>query len=158
MSKGLIMEKKLIALVVVAVLFGIGVGLLLSKGHEDFKMAVVDVNRIVNASSQVTALKAEEAVKIQELQNFVQKVQQEAAAEKDEAKKKEIIGKYEKDILLKKNAIESDYAKKLQQIDADITKVIREVAQKKGMTVVVAKNNVIFGGDDITNIVLEEIK
>ncbi len=152
------MEKKLIALVVVAVLFGIGVGLLLSKGHEDFKMAVVDVNRIVNASSQVTALKAEEAVKIQELQNFVQKVQQEAAAEKDEAKKKEIIGKYEKDILLKKNAIESDYAKKLQQIDADITKVIREVAQKKGMTVVVAKNNVIFGGDDITNIVLEEIK
>lgn len=152
------MEKKLIALVVVAVLFGIGVGLLLSKGHEDFKMAVVDVNRIVNASSQVIALKAEEAVKIQELQNFVQKVQQEAAAEKDEAKKKEIIGKYEKDILLKKNAIESDYAKKLQQIDADITKVIREVAQKKGMTVVVAKNNVIFGGDDITNIVLEEIK
>jgi len=153
------MDKKLFALVIVALIFGAGSGLLFAQSQKkDFKMATVDVQKVVSASSQVSALKAEEAIKIQELQAFVQKAQKEAAEEKDDAKKKEIISKYEKDILLRKSAIESDYAKKLKQIDADITSVIRQVAEKNGMSVVVAKTNVIYGGDDITEKVLNELK
>ena len=153
------MDKKLFALVIVALIFGASSGLLFAQSQKkDFKMATVDVQKVVSASSQVSALKAEEAIKIQELQAFVQKAQKEAAEEKDDAKKKEIISKYEKDILLRKSAIESDYAKKLKQIDADITSVIRQVAEKNGMSVVVAKTNVIYGGDDITEKVLNELK
>jgi len=147
-------------LVIVALIFGIGSSALLfaQSRKEGFKMATVNVQEIVAASPQVAALKAEEAIKIQELQIFVQQAQKEAAEEKNESKKKEIVSKYEREILLKKNEIEKDYANKLKAIDKDITAIIGRVAEKNGMNAVIAKTNVIYGGTDITKEVVAEFK
>ena len=160
------MEKKLVAFVVLAVAVCLGSEVLLVQKFSknaaelaaDARIAYVDVNKIVSSSSQVNELKGEEAVKIQELRNFIQAAQKEVEAEKDEEKKKEILAKYEQEVTLRKNAIERDYAQKLQQIDADITAVIRATAEQQRVQAVLSKPNIIAGGKDITDAVLEALK
>lgn len=153
------MDGKSVIWVVIALIFGIGGGLVLAQGQtKEFTFAVVDVPKVVAASSKVNALKAEEAIKVQELQNFIQKAQKEADEEKDEEKKRELLQQYEKEILIKKQEIEQDYAQKLAQIDAEITKIITDEAERNKINVVVAKSNVIYGGVNITEAVVNLVK
>ena len=52
------------------------------------EVAVVDVQKVVSASKQVNALKAEQKAKMEGLAAFVKKANEEVAAQKDEAKTK----------------------------------------------------------------------
>ena len=69
------------------------------------EVAVVDDQKVVSASKQVNALKAEQKDKMEGLAAFVKKANEEVAAQKDEAKKKQLADKYTKELNTKKEAI-----------------------------------------------------
>ena len=63
-----------------------------------------------------------------------------------------------KEVEVKKQKMDTEYAEKLKAIDASISKKIEEQAILKGYDVVLSKGIVLYGGKDITNEVIKAVK
>ena len=89
----------------------------------NYKVAVVDVQKVVASSSQVKALKDEQAKKGQELAKFIETAKAALAKEKDATKKKALEAKYDKEFKAKREAIAKDYETRLMAIDKNISSI-----------------------------------
>ena len=124
----------------------------------DDKIAVVDLQQLVNNSSQVKQLKQEHSKKIEELDKIIVNARGEISNEKDPAKVLLIEDRYMKEFNTKKEALERDYNNKLSAIEKNIKGEITKKAQKDGYDYVFAKSVVLHGGKDITNELIGNIK
>ena len=115
------------------------------------KIAVVDIQKVVAASSQVKALKASQDAKNKELTAFIKNAQADVNKQTDAKKKKSLAESYEKQLKQKREA-------KLKAADANITAQIGKKATELGYTMVLPKSAVVWGGDDITDTILKVIK
>lgn len=122
------------------------------------KIAVVDIQKVVSASSQVKSLKASQEAKNKELTAFIKKAQEDVNKQTDAAKKKSLAESYEKQLASKREANLKDYTAKLKSADANITAQIGKKATELGYTMVLPKSSVVWGGDDITETILKVIK
>ncbi len=129
-----------------------------SNVPSNFKVAVVDVQKVVSESAQVKALKEEQKKKVQDLTNYVKTAKTSIAAEKDATKKKALEEKYTKELNSKKSALEKDYAKKLKDIDKNISNAIKTQAKSGNYNLVLTKGVVLAGGEDITAEVAAALK
>ena len=122
------------------------------------KIAVVDVQQVVAASSQVKALKKEQETKVKDLQTFIEKARKDVASAKDVKKKQSLEEKYNKELKTKQEAIGKNYNEKLSSIDKSISSQISNYAKLQGYDVVLAKGVVLYGGDDITEAISKAVK
>ena len=122
------------------------------------KIAVVDVQKIVNASPEVQALKNEQKTKAQEVVNFIDKARKDVAAASDATKKQALEEKYNKEVKAKKEKIEKDCKSKLTAIDSKISAAIASQAKANNFDIVIAKGAVLYGGSDITDAVSKAVK
>ncbi len=122
------------------------------------KIAVVDVQAVVNSSSQVQALKKEQQAKTKEIVTFIEKARKDVAAVTDVKKKQALEEKYNKELSSKKTAMDKNYSDKLTAIDATISKQIESQAKLGGYDIVLAKGVVLYGGSDITEAVKKAVK
>lgn len=129
-----------------------------SVAFADDKIAVVDLQQIVNSSTQVKQLKQEHTKKIAELDKIIVNARGEISNEKDPAKVLLIEDRYMKEFNTKKEALENDYNNKLSSIEKSIKTEITKKAQKDGYDYVFAKSVVLHGGKDITNDIIGNIK
>ena len=121
-------------------------------------IAVVDLQQIVENSSQVKQLKQEHSKKIGELDRILINARGEISNEKDPAKVLILEDKYMKEFNTKKQALERDYNNRLSSIETNIKNEITKKAKKDGFDFVFAKSIVLYGGNDITNDLLKNIK
>ena len=121
-------------------------------------IAVVDVNSIVAKSTQVQNLKKEQQKKTTELQNWLKTVQNDINKQQTKEGKEKLVKKYDAEFAKKKAQIAKEYNEKLKTIDTNITNTIATEAKAKGYTMVLSKNVVLFGGDDITQAITGAIK
>ena len=121
-------------------------------------IAVVDVQSIVNSSAQVKALKEAQTKKVQELNLWLQNAQNEVNAEQDKERQQALLQKYNAEFALKRRDIALQYQQELQIVSNNISQTIAEEAVKKGYSMVVAKNLVIYGGLDITEDIAKIVK
>ncbi len=150
---------KLIAVAAVSMAIGFTANnFAMSDIPQNYKVAVVDVQKVVNSSKQVTALKAEQKKKVADLTNFVKTAKANIAKETDAQKKKALEDKYTKELATKKSAIEKDYANKLLAIDKTISTVIQNKARSGNYNLVLSKGVVLSGGEDITNAIINAVK
>ena len=153
------MKKHLWLIVVCLVAFVAGYSIN-SKAISDtgFRVAVVDVQSLISKSSQVSALKAEQQKKVDEMKATVDKARQEIAKETDPAKINQLEEKYRNEINNQKVALDNDYNTKLMQIDSDIKSIVVQKAKEMKYNIVLPKNMVLYGGDDITAEVSKTVK
>jgi outer membrane protein len=121
-------------------------------------VAVVDVPQVVNASSQVQALKKDQQAKADEIIKFIEKARKDVSSITDANKKKTAEEKYTKELQAKKEKMDSEYATKLKAIDESISKQIETQAKAKGYEVVLSKGVVLYGGTDITADIIKVVK
>lgn len=155
------MKNKMKFLTVALVAFGIGLSVnnfAVSEAPATFKVAVVDVQKVVANSNQVKALKAEQTKKGQELAKFIETAKAALDKEKDAKKKKALEEKYNKEFQAKREAIAKNYETKLIAIDKNILTAIDTNAKKAGYDLVLAKGVVLNGGTDITAAISKEVK
>ena len=114
-------------------------------------IGVVDLQSVVNNSSQVKQLKQEYDTKLEELNKIVANARIAVAKETDPQKIVQIEEKYTKEFNTKKRALEREYNSKISTIETKIKEQIKKKAQEKKLDYVFAKSVVLYGGDDITS-------
>lgn len=153
------MKKQIWFLVVCLVAFVIGYSIN-SKAISDtgYRLAVVDVPVLISKSSEVTALKIEQQKKLDQIKATFEKAQNEISKETDPKKAKQLEEKYRNEINNQKIALDEEYNAKLKTIDANIKNIVITKAKGLQYNLVLPKNIVLFGGDDITAEVAKMIK
>lgn len=155
------MKNSIKFLTVALIAFGIGFTLnnyAMSDVPANFKVAVVDVQKVVSSSAQVKALKDEQKKKGQELAKFIETAKANINKETDAKKKKALEDKYNKEFQTKRTAIAKNYETKLLAIDKSISTVIDNNAKANGYNLVLAKGVVLSGGTDITDEISKAVK
>ena len=114
-------------------------------------IGVVDLQAVVNNSSQVKQLKREYDKKLEELNKIVANARMEVAKETDLQKIAQIEDKYTKEFNVKKTSLEREYNSKIASIESKIKEQIKKKALEKKYDYVFAKSVVLHGGDDITS-------
>ncbi len=153
------MYKKFHIAVIVALAFGLGYSVNnIAISDTTPKVAVVDATKIVANSSAVKNLRAEQEKKMKEMQSTIEKARTEISKETDSTKIAQLQEKYRTQINQQKIALDTDYNKKLNQIDSDIRNTVVEKAKSMNYDLVLPKNIVFFGGDDITDVIAKDIK
>lgn len=127
-------------------------------GFAQEKICVVDIQEVVNNSSEVQALKREHSAQIESLNKIVTEAQNAIAAETDPKRIVMLQDRYTAEFNRKKETINRQYDAKLAVIEAKLRRNISESAKKNKYDVVLAKNMVFYGGEDITKIILKDIK
>ena len=121
-------------------------------------IAVVNVQAIVNSSAQVKALKEEQATKVKELNLWLQNAQNEVNAEQDKERQQALLQKYNAEFALKRRDIALQYQQELKTVSDNISQTVAKEAEKKGYSMVIAKNIVVYGGVDITEDIAKIVK
>lgn len=130
----------------------------ISQEESDYKVAVVDIQKIVANSQQVKNLKKEQEQKMKQIQTTINKAQLEISKETDKAKIAQIEDKYREQLNSQKLAMDYEYNSKLTQIDNEIKSAVVAKAKEMNYQMVLPKNMTLFGGDDITEQVSKGIK
>ncbi len=153
------MKKKISFLFVCLMAFALGYSINnIAISDTAPKIAVVDLQKILINSSKVKQLKADQEKKISEMQNTLTKAQTEISNEKDPAKIKILEEKYRNEINNQKVTLDEEYNKKLSQIDTEIRATVTEKAKSLNYNLVLPKNIVFYGGEDITDVIAKDIK
>lgn len=155
--------KNLKASLILAVALAVGTGICntvmaAEAQAPQFKVAVVNVAAVVESSSEVMALRKEQQQKMEELQKWLTTVRADVDKQTTKEGKEALIKKYDAEFVKKQEAIKTNYAKKLQAIDKNISTVIEQERKAKGYDLVLAKGIVLSGGDDITKDVAKKVK
>ena len=123
-----------------------------------YKVAVVDITKVMEQSKDIKNLKSSQDKQLQELQTLISKAQNEIANTQDEQKAIQLQANYSKEIETKRNAIDEEYSKKIVQITSNIKNLVATQAKKADYNLVLPTGMVISGGEDITNNVLKEMQ
>ena len=155
------MKNSFKVLTIAAAAFMVGIATsnyAISDIPSNFKVAVVNVPKLVESSAQVKALKEQNTKNVQELAKFGETAQNAIAKEKDPKKQKALKEKYQKEFQTKRSAMTKTYENKLIEIDKNISSIITTQAKAKGYNLVLAKSAVLVGGTDITDEIAAQVK
>lgn len=122
------------------------------------QLGIINVQALVSRTPSVVALREEEMKKREELQQWVNGVNQEIAAEADAAKKAELTQKYQAELNERQQKMQAEYVKKVQKIDAEILKLIENVAKKENVEYIFNTGSLLFGGKDLTQQAIDALK
>lgn len=150
---------RLIMLVAIAFVLGIGVKALMCKNGAT-RIAVVDVKQVVSESKDVAELRLKSQERAQELQEWVKQksAEIEKKAGNDKKKGAELAAKSNEELAAKQQVMREEYDRELQRIDDKISAQMAALAKKEGFDIVFAKEVVLEGGIDITDKVIEMVK
>lgn len=156
------MKKQIIILssaVVISLVMGYSINnIAVSKAQPEYKIATVDIQKIVANSTEIKNLKAEQEKQMQNMQSTIDKARTEISKEQDPVKIAQLEEKYRNEINNQKLALDTSYNTKVKAIDSKIKTAVVEKARSMNYNIVLPKNTVLFGGDDITDEVSQIIQ
>ena len=148
------MKKKILTAILVIGAFAAGYSInniAISRTNPEYRVAIVDIQKVVANSNEIKTLKIEQEKQIQNMQSTINKARTEISKEKDPAKIAALEEKYRNEINNQKLALDTSYNTKIKAIDSKIKTAVVEKARSMNYNIVLPKNTVLFGGDDITD-------
>lgn len=122
------------------------------------KIGVVDIQALVNSSESVKALKNEHNAQLESLNSIITEAQNAIAQENDPQKIVMLQDKYNSEFNKRKEIIENQYKAKLTSLEESIRNDIVAGAKKNNYDIVIAKSVIFSGGEDITELILKDIR
>lgn len=150
--------KKIMFLSVLAIAVAIGSQNLSMAANVAQKYAVVDVKKVVNSSASVKKLKDERKDQKEKVINFIKDSNTKVAAEKDAKKQEELKKKLNNELKYMTSTYDKKYQEGLKQINDNISADIAKVAKDKQYELILTTDAVLFGGENITNQIVKEVK
>jgi len=122
------------------------------------RIATIDVARIAANSSALAELNQKQQKDMLELQKWIKDAQADVKKQKSKQQRDELTQKYDEELMQKQQALQQEYSTALKNIDAEMSAMIQKKAKAKGYNVVLTKDSVVTGGQDITDAILEMMK
>lgn len=122
------------------------------------RIAMIDVDRIVAKSTLVKRLKAEHDKKNKEIERWLKNVKKQLEKPDSKDVQVKLIKRYDEEFAQKKEEAAQIFREKLKEVNAQITSQISEIAKANNYDIVLSKAVVVFGCDDITEIIEKQIK
>ena len=126
-------------------------------GKKGMNAAVVDVQKIVNQARPVAELRQDMQAQMSNLQEWVNQSNAEINKTESQEQKDALTKQRQEELLQKQQLIQKNYAEKLQQLDAELTKIIEKTAKAEGFNITFVKGSVAAGGTDITDKVIANL-
>jgi len=157
------MKKNLLTLALCFFAFGLGFSfnnLAFSDGVSggNIKIGYVNVGELLKASKALKAAEEQRAKATGDMLKWYDNASADIQKQTTDAARKNLVKKYEAQLTQKKTAIRDAYAKKAAEIDKQLTSAINQKASDMGYNIVLKKDAVLFGGDDITPQILPLVK
>lgn len=156
------MNKQVFTAIIIlsAVIIGVSINnRAMSDGADsDLKIATVDLTELISNSQSVQTLKVTHEKQLDEIENMLEKARKEISAESNPDKIAELEEKYRKEVSTKKLQMDKSYNDKLVEIDKNIKNQVAQKAKELNYNIVLPKNLVLYGGEDITPIIAKDIK
>ena len=157
------MKKSLAKIFVACFALGLGIGIgannmAISDIPTNFRVAVVDVSKIVSGSRQVQALKDEQMRNKAELEKYIQTARADVEKQTTAVKKKQLTERYDKELNAKRKTMQMAYNQKLKKIEDNINTIIAQRAKAEGYNLILSKSMVLFGGTDITSSISQYVR
>jgi len=150
---------KILTISLIAFCLGITAGnYAMSTTFPQMKVAVVNVPKLIESSATVKTLKEQNTKNFQELAKFSETAQVAVSKETDTKKQKALKEKYQKEFQTKRAAMTKTYEAKLMEIDKQISAHIESYAKTEGFDLVLAQGAVLYGGNDITDAIIKQVK
>lgn len=151
-------RKSLIIAGVLCLVLGLFITNAAQSYPDDLKIGVVNVKSVLSSSVTVNEIKKEKINSQKELNSLFVKAKEELSKEKNPTKRKEIEKKYLKMVENKKKLSAETTGKKLAMINNNILFNIKTQAKANNFDLVLTKEVVLFGGTDITNKIIQNVK
>ena len=154
------MKKNLVTLVLCSLAFGIGFGLN-NTAFSDIKtakVAYVDVSKLLAASKTIKSAEDARAKQTKDMLAWYNTASADIRKQSTKAGKDALIKKYEAQLTQKKKTIKDNYAKKINEVDVQLDKLITDKAKGLGYDLVFRKDSLLYGGTDITAQILHSVK
>ena len=153
------MYKKLNIALIAALTFGLGYSLNnIAVSDTNLRVAVVDTTKIISNSSEVKNLKNEQQNKLKEMQKTLEKAQAEISKETDPQKAAKLEEQYREEINRQKIAMDENYNRKISDLNTKIHSAVETNAKNKSYDLILPKDIVFWGGEDITGDIEKEFK
>ena len=144
-----------------AILLGVSVNnIALSSNNNTngIKIGIVDLSQLITNSASVKSLKISHEKQLNDIEKTLEQARSEIANESNPDKIAQLEEKYRKDVNDKKLQMDKNYNEKLLEIDKNIKTQIAQKAKELNYTIILPKNIVLYGGEDITNQIANAIK
>ena len=136
------MKKKILVstLIIGAFIAGYSINnIAVSNTNPNYRVAIVDIQRVVANSNEIKNLKIEQEKQIQKMQSTINKAREEISKEQDPQKISALEEKYRNEINSQKLALDESYNKKLTAIDSKIKTAVVEKARSMNYNIVLPK-------------------
>ena len=156
------MNKKFLAVfcLLLAVVLGVSINnIALSNSNTgNMKIGIVDLSQLITNSQSVKTLKTTHEKQLNKKKKTLEQARIDISNETNPDKIAELEEKYRKDVSDKKFQMDKSYNDKLMEIDKSIKAQVAQKAKELNYSIVLPKNMVLYGGEDITNLIAKDIK
>jgi len=154
------MKKNLLTLVLCSFAFGLGFGInnIAVSENTPQKIGYINVGKLLAASKVLKTAETTRANQTKDMLKWYDTASADIQKQATPQSKEAAIKKYEAQLTQKKNSIKDAYAKKVSEVDNQLSSVINQKAKELGYDIVLREDAVLYGGTDITAQVLPLVK
>lgn len=122
------------------------------------KIAVIDVDRVAAEAKSAKALQKAREGQLERLQKMTEDAETRLKAEEDADQRKRMSEIYVAEINSQKEEFDQQYFQALKLLNQSVKETASEVAAKKGIKVIMLPSSLFQGGEDITDLVIQNME
>jgi len=143
---------------IIALSVVLGLFMLNAPAPAEQKIGFVDLQRILASYEAAKVAQADLQANQEEIKRILENAKNEIDKAKSDKAKQDIKDKFAEKIKTQSEEFKTSFSNKWDKIENNVLSTIKQIADKEGYTIILEKQGIIAGGDDITDRVLNALK